>query len=65
VFLGFDETAHTPFACKIISLEKINAHSNQDSIIKKIKDEIVNMQIARNEHIVEFYQAKTYPFLFM
>ena len=60
VFLGFDETMHLPFACKVISLEKINLQANQESIIKKVKDEIVNMQIARNEHIVEFYQAKTY-----
>jgi hypothetical protein len=25
VFLGFDDASHTPFACKIISLEKINS----------------------------------------
>lgn len=25
VFLGFDESSHLPFACKIISLEKISA----------------------------------------
>lgn len=52
VFLGFDETAHSPFACKIISLEKINAQNDQETIMRKIKDEIINMQIARNPHIV-------------
>jgi serine/threonine protein kinase len=48
VFLGFDESSHNPFACKIISLEKISTQNNQEVLIKKIKDEIVNMQIARN-----------------
>ncbi len=31
-----------------------------DSLLKKIKDEIVNMQIAQNESIIQFYQAKKY-----
>lgn len=61
VYLGFDENTHTPFAVKVVNLEKIMTNENQDNLIKKIKDEIVNMQIAKNEHIVQFQQAKRYP----
>lgn len=59
VYLGFDETSHRPFACKKIELEKLSHHSNNEQIIRKIKDEINNMSMIKNEHIVEFYQAKT------
>lgn len=31
---------------------------SMDTLLKKIKDEIVNMQIAQHESVVQFYQAK-------
>jgi hypothetical protein len=30
-------------------------------LLKKIKDEIVNMQLIKNDYVIEFYQAKKYP----
>lgn len=59
VYLGYDEHKHRPFACKKIELEKLSYHSNNEQIIKKIKDEINNMSMIQNQYIVEFYQAKS------
>lgn len=58
MFLGFDEVRKVPCAFKIVNLQKVSAQVNAETLMKKIKDEIVNMQIARHPSIIEFYQAK-------
>jgi len=42
----------------VINLEKVTSQTNPESLMKKIKDEIVNMQLARHPSVIEFYQAK-------
>lgn len=50
-----------PCAYKVINFEKVSEGVNPESLMKKIKDEIVNMQLARHPEIIEFYQAKQSP----
>lgn len=58
VFLGFDENRKKPIAVKQISLERLSNEIDKNVLLAKIKDEIVNLQIAKHEHIVELFDAK-------
>ncbi len=63
VFLGFDSVRKVPCAFKKIDLEKVSSQVNAELLMRKIKEQIINMQIARHPSIIEFYQAKQ-SFLF-
>ena len=52
VYLGFDEERNVPCAFKVINLDKVKSQTNPETLMKKIKDEIVNMQLAKHPSII-------------
>ena len=48
VFMGYNEKDHLPVAVKIVSFEKIALTMNKETLMSKLKQEIINMQIAKD-----------------
>ena len=46
--MGYSEKDHFPVAVKIVSFEKIATSMNKDTLMSKLKQEIINMQIAKD-----------------
>ena len=45
-------------AVKIVSFEKISALMDKETLMSKLKQEIINMQIAKNENLVQLLDAQ-------
>ena len=43
---------------KVVSFEKISPVMNKETLMTKLKQEIVNMQIAKNQNLVQLLDAQ-------